>query len=100
MLSDLAIEGVAVDAEDLSGLGLISTGFGKSGLDESSFEFAHSFFEINLALDHFRYKGLQLLFHNCLPCGMDFLSAAATSAPARGNRPEILLSFHTESLLR
>ena len=64
MLCDLTIQGVAVDAQHLGGLGLISTRLGQGSLDESFLELAYGFSEINLSFDHFRYKGLQLLFHS------------------------------------
>ena len=64
MLSDLAIESIAMNTKDHGGLGLISTRFGKGGLDESLLKLAYGFIKENPAFDHFRYKGLQLLFHN------------------------------------
>ena len=64
VLADLAIERIAMDAKNLSGLGLISTGLGESALNESLLEFAQSFVQINAAVDHFGDEGFQLLFHN------------------------------------
>jgi len=64
VLGDFAIKRIAMDAKNLGGLGLISTGFGESALNESLLEFAQSFVQINAAVDHFGDKGFQLLFHN------------------------------------
>ena len=64
MLNNLPTEGIPVHAEKLGCLGLVSTGFGKSALNEFSFEFIHSFAEVNPAFDHFRYERFQLLFHD------------------------------------
>jgi hypothetical protein len=113
VLSDLAIESVSVDAKNHSGLGLISTRFGKRRLNEPFFEFTHSFIQINLPFDHFSDEGFQLLFHEfilrvgsgllLLPIptsrsptmsfelGRFFIGAAATSAQGRGSRLETLL---------
>jgi hypothetical protein len=52
-LNDFPTEGIPVDAEKLGRLCLVSTGFVESALDEFSFEFIHSFTEINAAFDHF-----------------------------------------------
>jgi len=101
MLGDLAIQSIAVDAQNLCGFGLISTRFYECGLNESFFKFAYCFAQINSPVDHFCDKGFQLLFHNFFPrVGQNLFIVAATSAPARGNRQEISLSFRKESLQR
>src|SRR5262245_6916995 len=73
MLNNFPIESVSVDTEKFGSLGLVPTGFGKSALNEFSFEFVHSFAEINVAIDHFRNERFQLLFHG-ISLRMDFLS--------------------------
>jgi len=72
VLGDLAIQCIAVDSQDLCGLGLITTGFGESVLDESLFEFTHGFTQINPALNHLCDKGFQLLFHSLFLVGRLF----------------------------
>ena len=42
-----------MNAEKFGSLGLVSTGFAKSTLNEFSFEFIHGFAEIDPALNHF-----------------------------------------------
>ena len=73
MLNDLSTEGIPVYAEKLGRLGLISPGLVKSALNEFSFEFTHSFAEVDVPFDHFGHERLQLLFHWCF-LRMDFLS--------------------------
>jgi len=53
VLNNFPAEGVPVHAKKFGSLGLVSTGFAKSTLNEFSFEFIHSFAEINPALNHF-----------------------------------------------
>jgi len=67
MLSDLAIEGITVDAKNLGGFSLISTRFDECSLNEPLFKLAKRFIQVNSPLDHFRNKGFQLLFHNYFP---------------------------------
>jgi hypothetical protein len=67
MLSDLAIEGITVDTKNLGRFSLISTRLDECTLDKSLFKFAYCFIQVNSPLDHFRYKGFQLLFHNYFP---------------------------------
>ena len=73
MLNNFPIESVSVDTEKFGSPGLVSTGFGKSALNEFSFEFVHSFAKVNVAFDHFRNERFQLLFHG-ISLRMDFLS--------------------------
>jgi hypothetical protein len=54
VLSDLAIESVAVDPKNLCGFGLISTRFGQCRLNELLFKLTHGFTEIDAPFDHFR----------------------------------------------
>jgi hypothetical protein len=56
VLSDLTIESIAMNTKDHSGLGLISTGLGKGGLDESFLKLAYGFIKEYPAFDHFRNK--------------------------------------------
>ena len=67
MLGDFAIQSITVDAKNFCRFGLISTRFYECRLNESLFKFAYCFAQINSPLDHFRYKGFQLLFHNVFP---------------------------------
>ena len=67
VLGDLAIERITVDAQNLGGFGLVSTGFVESALNESLLEFTQGFVQINAVFDHFSDKGFQLLFHNFIP---------------------------------
>jgi hypothetical protein len=53
-----------VDTKDPGGLGLISSRLGEGALNEFLLELVQSFVQIYAAFDHFRNKGLQLLFHN------------------------------------
>ena len=63
-MNNLPAEGIPVHAEKLSGPGLVSTGFGKSALNEFSFEFIHRFAEVNTVFDHFGHERFQLIFHD------------------------------------
>jgi len=67
MLSDLAIERIAVDAKNLGGFCLISTRFDECSLNKPLFKLTQRFIQVNSPIDHFRYKGFQLLFHNYFP---------------------------------
>jgi len=64
VLSNLAIESIPVNAENLSRFCLITFCFGQGVLDEAFFEFTQGFVKVDFPLDHFRYKRFQLLFHN------------------------------------
>ena len=94
VLNDFPTEGIPVDAEKLGCFRLVSAGFVKSALDEFSFEFIHSFAEINTAFDHFGHERFQLLFHRFSLEWISYPTAAATSARARGTLQEISLSAH------
>jgi hypothetical protein len=67
VLSNLAIESIPVNAENLRSLGLVAFGFRQCVLDEAFFKFAQGLVKVDLPLDHFRYKRFQLLFHNSFP---------------------------------
>ena len=98
VLGDFAIKRIAMDAKNLGGLGLISTGFGERSLDEFLFEFIKSFGQINSAVNHLGNKGFQLLFHNVFLAGL--IIFLATSARSHGSQPKISLSSRRESLQR
>jgi hypothetical protein len=61
---DLAAKGVAVDAEDFGGAGLVAVESLKHALDEFLLEFSDGFFEENAALNHHTHEGFQLIFHS------------------------------------
>ena len=58
-----AAQGVAVDAEDFCGAGLIAVGALEGALDEFLFEFVDGFAEQDAALDHLTDEGFELFFH-------------------------------------
>ena len=60
---DLAAQGVAVNAEELGGAGLVTGGAVQDALDEPFFEFADGFVEQNPALHHLIDEPFQLVFH-------------------------------------
>lgn len=60
---DLAAQSVAVNAQELSGAGLVAGGTVQDALDEAFFEFADGFVEQNSALHHLIDKPFQLVFH-------------------------------------
>jgi hypothetical protein len=63
MLSDFAIERVAMDPKDLCRSCLVPARLRERGLDESLFEFVKRLIQINTMFDHLAHKGFQLLFH-------------------------------------
>ena len=99
MLANLAIECVAVNAEDLRGLRLISMSVGERSLDEKFLELVQCVVEVDAALDHFGHKGFQLIVQNfVLQSGRVVSIVDATSVPTRGSRQEISLLFRRESV--
>ena len=64
VFSDLAAQGVAVNAEDFCGAGLIAVGAIQNALDEALFEFTNSFIEQDPALHHLVDEPFQLIFHD------------------------------------
>ena len=60
---DLAAQGVAVNAEELCGAGLVAGGAVQDALDETLFEFADGLVEQNPPLHHLIDEPFQLVFH-------------------------------------
>ncbi len=63
VLTDLAAEGVAMDAEDPRGAGLVAVGAVEHPLDEFLLEFVDRFVKQNPAFHHLANQAFELLFH-------------------------------------
>src|SRR5712691_4699795 len=63
VLTDLAAEGVAMDAENPRGAGLITVGAVEHPLDEFLFEFVDRFVKQNPAFHHLTNQAFELLSH-------------------------------------
>lgn len=61
---DLAAEGVAMNAEEFGGAGLIAISALECALDEFFFEFGDGFLEKDAPFDHHPDERLQLIFHD------------------------------------
>jgi hypothetical protein len=58
-----AAQGVAVDAEQFGGAGLIAVRALQDAFDEALFELADGFIEQNAAFDHLHYQTFELISH-------------------------------------
>jgi hypothetical protein len=63
---DFAAEGIAVDAQDASGAGLIACGMIHGALDEAPFEFGERLVEQNSAVNHLADERFQLILHDSI----------------------------------
>src|SRR5260370_3346034 len=63
VLTDLAAEGVAMDAEDPRGAGLVAVRAVKHTLDEFLFKFVNRFVKKDPAFHHLTNQAFELLFH-------------------------------------
>jgi hypothetical protein len=61
---DFAAQGVAVDAKNLGGAGLVTVGAVQDALDETLFEFADRLIKKNSAFHHLIDEPFQLIFHD------------------------------------
>jgi hypothetical protein len=64
VLPDLAAQGIAVNAENFGGAGLIAVGAVHDALDETLFEFPDGLVKKNAALHHLIDEPFQLIFHD------------------------------------
>jgi len=64
VLTDLAAQGIAVNAENFGGAGLVAVGAVQYALDEALLEFSDGFVEKNSPLHHLIDKPFQLIFHD------------------------------------
>jgi hypothetical protein len=64
VFADFAAEGVAVNAEELGGSGLVAFGAFEDAADELLFKFRDGFFEADAAVNHGSDERFQLIFHD------------------------------------
>jgi len=64
VLADLAAQGIAVNAENSGGAGLVAIGTVQDALDEALLEFADGFVKKYSPLHHLIDKPFQLIFHD------------------------------------
>jgi len=64
VLTDFAAQGVAVDAKNFGGAGLVAVGTVQDALDETLFEFADGLIKKNSAFHHLIDEPFQLIFHD------------------------------------
>jgi hypothetical protein len=63
VLGHFAAQGVAVDAEQFGGAGLIAVGALQNAFDEALFKLAHGFIEQNSAFHHLQDQTFELISH-------------------------------------
>jgi hypothetical protein len=63
VLGHFPAEGVAVNAEDFGGAGLISVGAFQDTFDKAFFKFAHGLVKENAPFDHLHDQTFQLISH-------------------------------------
>jgi hypothetical protein len=64
VLADLAAQGIAVNAKDSGGAGLVAVGAVQDAPDEAFLEFPDGFIKKYSALHHLIDKPFQLIFHD------------------------------------
>jgi len=64
VLTNLAAQGIAMNAENFGCLGLVAVGAVQNTLDEALLELADGFVEQNPPLDHLIDEPFQLVFHD------------------------------------
>jgi len=84
IFTNLAAQGIAVDAKDFRRAGLIAVGAVQDPLDKTLFEFPDRLVKENAALHHLIDEPFQLIFHDDTLRSEDFSVKGRLASPVRG----------------
>jgi hypothetical protein len=84
VFTNLAAQGIAVNAEDFRGAGLIAVSTVQNTLDKTLFEFPDCLVKKYAALHHLIDEPFQLIFHDDTLRSEDFSVEGRLASPVRG----------------
>jgi hypothetical protein len=84
VFTDLAAQGIAVNAKNFGGARLIAVGAVQDALDKALFKFPYSLVKKDAALHHLIDEPFQLIFHDDTLRSEDFSVKGRLANPVRG----------------